>query len=108
MHSCSKSSGVEGTSTFGLTHRYTHSDQDTRKVLSKLFSLFGILDTTGLDCRKAISSEMTDYEDAIMVETSISNEIDCIVTRNIKDYSKASISVYTPDEFLKIIYSDNE
>jgi len=91
-----------------LTHRHTHCDEDTRKVLSKLFTLFGILDTTGLDCRKAISSEMSDYEDAIMVETAINNDIDCIVTRNTKDYSKASIAIHAPDEFLKIIKPETE
>ena len=46
-----------------------------------------------LDCRKAISSEIGDYEDAIMVETSIRSEMDCIVTRNVKDYMKSSVKV---------------
>ena len=38
---------------------------ETRKILGKLFTLFHLLDTTSLDCRKAISSEIGDYEDAI-------------------------------------------
>lgn len=46
-----------------------------------IFNLLYLLDTTSLDCRKAISSEISDYEDAIMVETAIRSEIDCIVTR---------------------------
>ena len=69
------------TDIYYLTHRLTHSDAETRKILSKLFTLFHLLDTTSLDCRKAISSEISDYEDAIMVETAIRSEIDCIVTR---------------------------
>ena len=55
------------TDIYYLTHRSTHSDSETRKILSKLFTLFHLLDTTSLDCRKAISSEISDYEDAIMV-----------------------------------------
>lgn len=54
--------------------------------MSKLLTLFHLLDTTSLDCRKAISSEISDHEDAIMVETAIRSEMDCIVTRNVKDY----------------------
>ena len=65
------------TDIYYLTHRLTHSDAETRKILSKLFTLFHLLDTTSLDCRKAISSEISDYEDAIMVETAIRSEMDC-------------------------------
>lgn len=39
----------------------------------------------------------------MMIETAKSNHVEAIVTRNIKDYSKASMSVYTPAEFLKIL-----
>ena len=46
------------TDIYYLTHRLTHSDAETRKILSKLFTLFHLLDTTSLDCRKAISSEI--------------------------------------------------
>ncbi len=71
-------------------------------------SLFGILPaditledaTDGLDCRKAISSDIADYEDAVMVETAIRCEIDCIVTHNSKDYSKSPIAVYEPTDFI--------
>ena len=54
------------TDIYYLTHRLTHNDAETRKILSKLFTLFHLLDTTSLDCRKAVSSEIGDYEDAIM------------------------------------------
>jgi predicted nucleic acid-binding protein len=89
-----------------LTHRLTHSDMETRKILSKLYTLFHLLDTTSLDCRKAISSEISDYEDAIMVETAIRSEIDCIVTRNVKDYAKSSVTVYEPDALIALLESE--
>jgi predicted nucleic acid-binding protein len=91
------------TDIYYLTHRLTHSDVETRKILSKLYTLFHLLDTTSLDCRKAISSEISDYEDAIMVETAIRSEMDCIVTRNVKDYAKASITVYEPDALIALL-----
>ena len=96
------------TDIYYLTHRLTHSDAETRKILSKLFTLFHLLDTTSLDCRKAISSEISDYEDAIMVETAIRSEMDCIVTRNVKDYTKSSIKVCEPSAFLKLLEAENE
>lgn len=91
-----------------LTHRLTHCDIETRKILSKLFTLFNLLDTTSLDCRKAISSEINDYEDAIMAETAIRSEMDCIVTRNVKDYAKSTVKIYEPSVFLKLFESEKE
>ena len=35
-----------------------------------------------------------------MIETATRAQVDCIVTRNTKDYSRSSVPVYTPDEFL--------
>ena len=91
-----------------MTHRLTHSDAETRRILGKLFTLFHLLDTTSLDCRKAISSEIGDYEDAIMVETAIRSEMDCIVTRNVKDYAKSSIKVHEPSALIKLLEEENE
>jgi hypothetical protein len=79
---------------------------ETRKILSKLYTLFHLPDTTSLDCRKAISSEISDYEDAIMVETAIRSEMDCIVTRNVKDYTTASVTVYEPDALIALLETE--
>lgn len=79
-----------------LTHRLTHSDAETRKILESLFVLFCILDTSSLDCRKALASDISDYEDAVMTETAIRSEMDCIVTRNVKDYAKSLLRIYEP------------
>ena len=91
------------TDIYYLTHRCTHSDKDTRAILTKLFILFDVIDTAGMDARKAISSEVSDYEDAVMIETAIREDADCIVTRNIKDYSKSPVPVYKPAEFLRLL-----
>ena len=86
-----------------LTHRSTHSDETTRKILKTLLGLFDILDTTQLDCRQALSSGVSDYEDAVMCETAKRCDVDCIVTRNQKDYAKSEVTVYSPAEFLEQI-----
>jgi predicted nucleic acid-binding protein len=93
------------TDIYYITRRYTHNSELSKEILNKLFSLFNILDTSGMDCRKAVSSAISDYEDAVMVETAVRCEVDCIVTRNLKDYSKSGLAVYSPSEFLeKFIY----
>ena len=91
------------TDIYYLTHRITHSDESSREIINKLFKLFDVLDTDGIDCKKAIPSPISDYEDAVMIETAEREEIDCIVTRNIRDYSKSSVKVLAPEAFLKEI-----
>lgn len=88
------------TDIYHLTHRCTHSDKESREKLNQLLTILGLLDTTSEDIFHAISSPVSDFEDAVMIETAIRNHMDCIITRNTKDYAKASLPIYTPDEFL--------
>jgi predicted nucleic acid-binding protein len=94
-------SAKSATDVYYLTHHCTHSDKQSREILGKLFSLFEVVDTAAIDCQKAIPLEVCDYEDAVMIETAIRIQADCIVTRNLQDYSKSPIPVYSPNEFLE-------
>ncbi len=95
------------TDIYYLIHRATHSDKDTRKILSNLFVIFEPIDSAGLDCLKAISSEISDYEDAVMSETALRTGMEYIVTRNIKDYVKSAVSVCTTKDFLDLFEQNN-
>lgn len=90
------------TDIYYLVHRSVHSDKETRRILSNLFVIFEPTDSAGLDCLKAISSEISDYEDAVMSETALRTGMDFIVTRNIKDYVKSPVSICTPKDFLDL------
>lgn len=88
------------TDIYYLMHRHTHSDKMSREVLNKLFSLFEVADTAGIDCRRAIPSLVSDFEDAVMIETAARTEVDCIVTRNEQDFAKSAVPVLSPKDFL--------
>jgi len=91
------------TDIFYLTHRNTHSNEESRKILQGLMQIVGVLDTTANDVRIALLSDVTDYEDAVMVETSKRSGMDCIVSRNKQDFRNCSLPVYEPEEFLHMI-----
>ena len=90
------------TDLYYIVHRHTHSSIESHKIITTLSHLFGLADTLAEDCINALHSEMNDYEDAVMSETAHRIKADCIVTRNIKDYSKSKVPVMTPSEFLMI------
>ena len=101
-------SAKASTDIYYLMHRHTHNDKASRQVLQKLFTLFEVLDTAGMDCRRAVMSAVSDFEGAVMIETAARTEVDCIVTRNTHDYEKSSVPVYTPEAFIQKITEDDE
>ena len=51
----------------------------------------------------ALISGFTDFEDALQYCSAQTVDVDCIVTRNKKDFSASDIPVYELDEFLEMI-----
>lgn len=96
------------TDIYYLTHRQLHNDKATREIIVKLCKLFSIVDTSSLDVINALSSEVSDFEDAVMIESAVRYGVDCIVTRNMKDYSKSSIPVFAPEEFISLLINRDE
>lgn len=89
------------TDIYYLTHRVTHSDKEARNKLNSLLSIISMLDSAAVDVFHALSSDTSDFEDAVMIETASRSHVDCIITRNQKDYKKYSVPVFTPAEFLQ-------
>ena len=95
------------TDIFYILRRNLHNDVLTKECIHKLFVLFNIVDTFAVDCQIALGAETKDYEDAVMIETAKRIGADCIITRNLKDYTAAGISVYSPADFLSKL-TENE
>lgn len=54
--------------------------------------------------RKSLKSKHKDFEDALQIITAYSvDKIDCIVTRNIRDFRNSELPVLTPDEVIRRI-----
>lgn len=91
-----------------IIRRSLHDEQKTRAAVNKLFVLFDIADTFSADCRIAMSSPTSDYEDAVMIETAKRIGADCIVTRNLSDYGRSSVTVFSPEEFLQELEKEQD
>ena len=80
-------------------------DYKARRIIVGLFGLFEVLDTQSSDCRRALLSHCKDYEDAVMIETGLRANVDCIVTRNEGDYTSSPIPAYSPSHFFVMLGS---
>jgi predicted nucleic acid-binding protein len=87
------------TDIYYLLNKHIHDTAKSREALSKLFSLFDILDVTQTDCEKALTLPMSDYEDALIVTCAKRRKVELIITRNPSDFKNAPVSVVTPDDF---------
>ena len=50
-----------------------------------------------------MACDWKDYEDAVQHMSAIKEKVDCIVTRNKKDFMKSIIPVYTIDELMSLM-----
>lgn len=50
----------------------------------------------------ALNSEFSDFEDAIQYYSALQSEIEVLLTRNLKDYKKAQITVLTAQDFINL------
>ncbi|WP_113922632.1 type II toxin-antitoxin system VapC family toxin [Cognataquiflexum aquatile] len=75
------------------------------KVIENLKMLMNIIDVTTTNKNtviQALNSEFKDFEDALQNFSAINEkEIKVIITRNIKDYKSSTLSIMTPDSYLK-------
>ena len=80
----------------------THSRVVSR--LKELSEILCILDVDESIIKLALQSGFKDFEDAIQYYAALSDpDISVIVTRNIKDFKVAELSVMTPETFLKTL-----
>ena len=79
-------------------------EKELRNVLYNLLDFIQVI-AVDLDLiKKGLKSKHKDFEDAIQMLCAYSIEkMDCIVTRNIKDFRDCEIPVLSPDELVKKI-----
>jgi hypothetical protein len=53
--------------------------------------------------RKSLTSEVEDYEDAVIDELALHERIDYIITRNLKGFKKSKNTTYTAREMLDVV-----
>ena len=70
------------------------------KHIKKIRALLSILSLDEKTVDLALSSDFNDFEDSLQYYTSIEHGMDCIITRNKKDFKLSKIPVFTAEEFL--------
>ncbi len=86
-----------------LLKRYV-DEKDLREILHGLLEYLTIIAIDTDMIRKGLRSKHKDFEDALQIVAADSiHNIDCLVTRNLRDFKDAGMEVLAPDELVKLI-----
>jgi predicted nucleic acid-binding protein len=82
--------------------RSQYSSTHSRQLIGKFKTLVNVLPVDSKTIDLAIASDFNDFEDAIQYSCAIENNLTTIITRNVKDYKKATIAILTPEAFIAL------
>lgn len=76
------------------------SVQTANKHIESLLSLFQVSIVNKQVLLDALTNGFSDYEDSVLYQSAIVSNLDCIISRNKKDFKKSNLPVFTPKEFI--------
>jgi predicted nucleic acid-binding protein len=88
----------------GVYYLVKRNFKDAKKALDavvRFSKLIRFVDTTVQDIHQAMTSPMSDFEDAVIAAVAQREGADYIITRNTKDFAASPVSAVTPEEFLE-------
>jgi predicted nucleic acid-binding protein len=83
--------------------KYKFSYDKKNLIIMTLLDSFTILPATEIVLRKALTSPINDYGDAVIDVSVSQNELDYIVTNNLKDFKKGFNTCLTADQMLQLM-----
>ena len=95
------------TTTYYILGKQT-TEKHARELIIKLMHQLTIIPVTENILKKSFSSNFTDVEDAVQFFSALTvDDMYCIVTRNVKDFKKSTIPIFSSEELLLKDLSSN-
>ncbi|MEE4176966.1 MAG: PIN domain-containing protein [Bacteroides sp.] len=73
---------------------------EARAAITNLLQLVKIAPVDQSTIEQALNLDFRDFEDAVQMVAAVQNRLDCLITRNIKDYQPSLLPVVQPVDFL--------
>jgi predicted nucleic acid-binding protein len=83
--------------------RKSHTSEQVNNMLNKFFIYVKIIPVDSDTILLSLNSIFKDFEDAVQYYAALKNNLEVILTRNVKDYVEEQIPVMTPAEYIKTI-----
>lgn len=76
------------------------SREKARIYVQKILQIFNVSTVSRVVLEDALKNGFKDYEYGVLYQSAIHANLETIITRNQKDFTKSSLPVYSPDDFL--------
>jgi predicted nucleic-acid-binding protein len=86
--------------------KFSYSRNKATHIISSLLDVFTVIPATETVLRDALQSPIKDFEDAVIEVSAFRENVDCIITRNLKDFKPGRIDCYTGGEYLSLISAE--
>lgn len=105
-YECITASTITDIHYISTMHKNEAGDKDfdsykVQDMLADLLNYIDIISVSEKDITAALKMRWKDFEDAVQYSVALANDVDCIVTNNVKDFEKAEIDIMTPTDFLE-------
>jgi len=77
----------------------------SKESIHSIMALFEVASVNRVVIENALNSKFIDFEDSVLHESARHAGAEYIITRNIKDFKRSRVPVYTPTEFLSMLES---
>ena len=74
---------------------------EARAAITNLLQIVQVAPIDQGTIEQALNLDYPDFEDAVQMMVAVQCKLDCLITRNVKDYQPALLPVMTPVEFLQ-------
>ena len=89
------------TDIYYIAYKYLKDKGLVRQLLKKLMGIVSIASVSEKEIEEALELSWNDFEDSVQYAVALLNEMDGIVTRNPKDYKRADMKVWSPEQVLQ-------
>jgi len=79
------------------------SPADARAIITGLLLFLKVLPVDQNTIEQALNLNFRDFEDAVQMIAAVQNKLDCLVTRDLRDYQPALLPVMQPVDFLSTL-----
>lgn len=91
------------TDLFYIIQRQTHNAERTYAIMRNIFKVVSVVSVTYEDVQAAFQREWKDFEDSIQYTTAQNNQMDYVITSNIKDFEDNEGIVLLPEQWISIV-----
>ena len=94
------------TDIYYIARRELKDRELTLKLLKNFLTIVKVAAVSEKEIKIALESMWSDFEDAVQYSVALSNNMDYIITRNVKDFSASEVPAMTPEAFCEMLLEE--